>query len=302
MLSVEGLTFGYSNQQSQVSDVSFTVPPGEILGLLGPNGAGKTTLVSLIAGLLSPQKGRVLIDGKPARLGRPDVALVPQEHAFYSRLTGGENLRYFAGSLGLDSRQARQRTDRALASCELAELRDQRAGTYSGGMKRRLNFAIALIQEPRLLILDEPTVGVDPQSRAFLLDIIRHLNRNGVTLIYTSHLLAEVESLCHSVVLMDAGRIVLQGEMASVLSEQHSCVHIRLSRDLPGQLGAEMSARYRGDKWWEINLLESGLSLAQLLGRLEAADCVPDQVRYGQRQLEEVFLSATRERERELQT
>ncbi|MDQ2076980.1 ABC transporter ATP-binding protein [Marinimicrobium sp. ABcell2] len=298
MLSVEALTFGYRKQQTQIVDVSFSLASGDILGLLGPNGAGKTTLVSLIAGLLKPQSGRVLIDGSPTHLGRRDIALVPQEYAFYPRLTARENLLYFAGALGLSRAEARTRTDSALQSCELTDRQHQRAGHYSGGLKRRLNFAIALLQQPRLLILDEPTAGVDPQSRAFLLDTIRQLNQQGTTLIYTSHLLSEVESLCRSVAVLNAGRIILQGDLETLLAEQHSQVHVKLPQTPAPELLAKSPAQSKEQGWWAFDLEASELSVSELLGKLEQAGNSPTQIRYGQQRLEEVFLTATHREER----
>lgn len=300
MLSVDQLTFGYRKQQAQIVDVSLKLNAGDILGLLGPNGAGKTTLVSLIAGLLKPQHGRVLIGDEPAQLGRCDVALVPQEYAFYPRLSGRENLLYFAGALGLGRTEARDRTERALRDCELEPWQHRRAGHYSGGLKRRLNFAIALLQQPRLLILDEPTAGVDPQSRAFLLDTIRRLNQQGTTLIYTSHLLSEVESLCRSVAVLDAGRITLQGTMDALLAEQRRQISVKLPQvDTPERLQA-CAGQPRDDGWWEFDLHASNQSAAQLLNELEQAGYRPSQIRYGQRRLEDVFLAATYREERHL--
>jgi ABC-2 type transport system ATP-binding protein len=293
LLSVEELTFGYRKHQAQIIDVSLNLRAGDVLGLLGPNGAGKTTLVSLITGLLKPQKGRVLIDGSPTHLGRRDIALVPQEYAFYPRLTGRENLLYFAGALGLNRSESRERVERALQSCELVEWQHKRAGHYSGGLKRRLNFAIALLQQPRLLILDEPTAGVDPQSRAFLLQTIRQLNHQGTTVIYTSHLLSEVESLCRSVAVLNAGRIILQGELETLLAEQHHRVSVRLPRTPAPELITANAGQTREEGWWEFDLEASGLTVGQLLSKLEQAGHVPSQIRYGQRRLEEVFLAAT---------
>jgi len=299
LLSVEQLTFGYRKRQTQIIDVSLQLNAGDILGLLGPNGAGKTTLVSLIAGLLKPLQGRVLIDGKPAHLGRRDVALVPQEYAFYPRLSGRENLLYFAGALGLNRTQAKDRAERALRDCELEPWQHRRAAHYSGGLKRRLNFAIALLQQPRLLILDEPTAGVDPQSRAFLLNTIRRLNQQGTTLIYTSHLLAEVESLCRSVAVLDSGRITLQGAMDTLLAEQRRQISVKLPHvDAPERLQA-WAGQPRDDGWWEFDLQTSNQTPAQLLSELEQAGYSPAQIRYGQRRLEDVFLAATHRQERQ---
>lgn len=213
LLDITGLNFSYNRGQPLLHQIDLSMAAGDMLGLLGPNGAGKTTLVSLITGILKPGKGQILVDGSPARLGRTDIALVPQEYAFYERLTGRENLHYFAGILGIKSTDAKAVVDKAVHNCQLHEVADRRASQYSGGLKRRLNFAIALLQAPQLLILDEPTAGVDPHSRSFLLELVRQQNRAGVSVIYTSHLLDEVQALCNRVAVMDRGQLVMQGAM-----------------------------------------------------------------------------------------
>jgi ABC-2 type transport system ATP-binding protein len=294
LLSITGLGFGYPRQPAHLDGLTLDVARGDILGLLGPNGAGKTTLVSLIAGLLTPAAGSIQLAGKPAALGRPELALVPQEYAFYPRLTGRENLDYFAAVCHSDPHSRRAAVARALEETGLGELQHQLAGRYSGGFKRRLNIAIALLQAPQLLILDEPTANVDPQSRAFLLDVVRRLNQSGVTIIYTSHLLDEVEALCRSVAVMDRGRILLQGDMHNLLAEQH-CLRLVLPSAPPAHLAA---TGIEGGEW-EFDLAQLGLSPAQLLLQLERVGLVPLQIQYGQRRLESVFLAAlARENER----
>ncbi len=296
MLRVNKLTFGYKNQPLLLADISFAVTTGDILGLLGPNGAGKTTLVGLIMGLLTPQSGEILLAGKPAALGRGDIALVPQEYAFYPKLTGLENLRYFAGVLGLKGLVLKQAVDHALALCELTPAAHRQACEYSGGMKRRLNFAIALLQSPKVLILDEPTANVDPQSRTFLLEIINNLNKQGTTIVYTSHLLSEVESLCRSVAVLDAGKIVLQGKLDTLLAEQHQRLNLKLAENLPSHLVTTTAARNTDNQWWEFDLAATGLKPVEVLRKLELEHITPLQIQYGQRHLEEVFLAVTQKK------
>lgn len=297
MLSIKGLSFGYQKQRPQLSQIDLAVEQGDILGLLGPNGAGKTTLVSLIAGLLRPSQGTITYAGELARPGRRDLALVPQEYAFYSRLSSRENLNYFAGIAGLSGRKRSERVAEILTECGLDAVADQRAERYSGGFKRRLNFAIALLQQPQLLILDEPTANVDPQSRAFLLEIVRRLNRAGVTIIYTSHLLEEVESLCRSIAVMDGGRIVLRGSMDELLAEQQHRLIIRAALPLPAAVLAWPGVQQNSKDDWVFDLQQLGTSAATILTRLEQAGVTPVRIQLGQRRLEEVFLAST---EREL--
>lgn len=293
MLSIEGLSFGYPRQPLHLDGITLDVARGDILGLLGPNGAGKTTLVSLIAGLLKPAAGRIQLAGEPAVLGRRDLALVPQEYAFYPRLTGRENLDYFAAVCHTNPRMRRAAVERALEETGLGELQHRLAGRYSGGFKRRLNIAIALLQAPELLILDEPTANVDPQSRAFLLEVVRRLNRTGVTIIYTSHLLDEVEALCRSVAVMDRGRILLRGDMPSLLAEQQR-LRLTVPTPLPPHLAvlAMTCPDNRDVREWEFDLGQLGMSPTQLLNQLEQAGISPTQIHYGQRRLETVFLAA----------
>lgn len=303
MLSIKGLSFAYPRQPVHLDGLTLEVARGDVLGLLGPNGAGKTTLVSLIAGLLKPAAGSIQLAGEPAALGRRELALVPQEYAFYPRLTGRENLDYFAAVCHSNSQTRRAAVERAIEETGLGELQTQIAGHYSGGFKRRLNVAIALLQAPELLILDEPTANVDPQSRAFLLDVVRRLNQSGVTIIYTSHLLDEVEALCRSVAVMDRGRILLQGDMKTLLAEQHS-LRLGLAAALPESLAQRAGVMALGDaadgiQEWQFDLTQLGMSAAQLLTQLEQAGIAPVQIHYGQRRLESVFMAAlARENER----
>src|SRR5271165_4625583 len=191
VLKLHDLRFRYAADAPWAVDgVSFELRRGEILGLLGPNGAGKTTLMALISGLKRPQQGE--IRRAPDVAARGGFALVPQDHAFYPMLTCRENLEFFAGVLGLGGPIGRERIDSAIAVAGLRAVARQRASRCSGGLKRRLNLAIGLVGDPQLLLLDEPTVGVDPQSRAFLLETVRSLRTRGKTVVYTSHYMEEV--------------------------------------------------------------------------------------------------------------
>ncbi|HEY7885686.1 MAG TPA: ABC transporter ATP-binding protein [Cellvibrionaceae bacterium] len=292
MLHVNQLTFGYRKQQPQLQDIAFDVDSGDILGLLGPNGAGKTTLVSLITGLLTPNAGSITLDGQPIALGNRQVGLVPQEYAFYPRLSGRENLAYFAGIVGLAGQAAHTAIDRALSLCALQAVQQQRAGEYSGGLKRRLNFAIALLTRPRLLILDEPTANVDPETRKLLLDIIRQLNREGMAIIYTSHLLGEVERLCNKVVLLYEGKLILSGAMGDLLGEEHQKIYLKLTAIPSPELLQSFQASRGDDNWWCFTL-PPGTTPATLLSTLEAAHVDYSQLRYGTQRLEEVYLAIT---------
>lgn len=289
MLNIERLSFSYRGQPV-IQDISLQVAAGEILGLLGPNGAGKTTLAALITGLLTPAAGQITLDGTPLRLGDTRVALVPQEYAFYPRLTGRENLAYFAGVQALAGTAAQQAIDQALEQCDLTAAQHRRAGHYSGGLKRRLNFAIALLRRPQLLIVDEPTANVDPQTRRLLLDNIHALNHAGSAVIYTSHLLGEVEALCHRVALLDQGQLLLWDTLDNVLREEHRHLEVKCTEPPPVEVCQRLGGRALEDRWWQFPLAQ-GQSPIAVLTALEAAGCTYQQLRYGAQPLEALYLA-----------
>lgn len=206
-----------------VDGLSFEVASGEVLGLLGPNGAGKTTTMSIIAGLLNPDGGSLryrgeTVEGRGSQL-RDELGVVPQDLAIYPDLTARENLKFFGRLYGLRGVTLEERIQQALDRSGLDQNADRFARTFSGGMKRRLNFACGLLHRPQLLMLDEPTVGVDPQSRAYLLDCVRHLRDEGVTVVYASHYMEEVEEICDRVAIIDHGRLVSIGSQSELLGQ-----------------------------------------------------------------------------------
>lgn len=295
MLNINGLSFSYKGATKPLlQHLDLQMADGDILGLLGPNGAGKTSLVSLISGILRPDAGEILIAGKPAQLGRTDIALVPQEYAFYERLSGRENLAYFAGILGLTGTAAKAAVNQALADCELTDLAERRAGHYSGGLKRRLNFAVALLQQPRLLILDEPTAGVDPHSRSFLLDLVRKQNKAGTSVIYTSHLLDEVQALCSHIAVMDKGEILLQGAIDTLLAQTTRRLTAVVRQPLNQDVAREFGATLMDDYTLQFERQTQPFSPAQQLQKLEAAGFEIRRLNYGERRLEELFFELTR--------
>lgn len=206
-----------------VDHVDFTVKAGETYGLLGPNGAGKTTTISMIAGLLQPDQGKVTIVGLPmsgkALEARSAVGLVPQEIAIYPDLTGEENLRFFGRLYDLGGEELNSRVSEVLGVVGLEERRDDKTAEYSGGMKRRLNIAIGLLHKPQLLILDEPTVGVDPQSRNSILEAVETLSGEGISVLYTTHYMEEAERLCDRVGIIDEGRLIAEGTRRELVSQ-----------------------------------------------------------------------------------
>jgi ABC-2 type transport system ATP-binding protein len=199
------------NSHVAVDGLSFEVHSGETFGLLGPNGAGKTTTLHMIAGVLRPDSGTIHLDGS-ADPTRPEVrrrlGIAPQANALYENLSGEENVAFIARMYGLRGSGLGGAVDRALALVGLTDRRKDRAVGYSGGMKRRLNLACALVHDPPVLLLDEPTAGVDPQSRNHLLDSISELARQGRTVLYTTHYMEEAQKLCHRVGIVDHGKLL----------------------------------------------------------------------------------------------
>ncbi|WP_458112497.1 ABC transporter ATP-binding protein [Arthrobacter sp. R1-13] len=214
VLTVQGLAKRYGDLAA-VDGVSFTIAPGETFGLLGPNGAGKTTTISMIAGLIAADAGTVTVAGKgmgPTKTSaKRHLGLVPQELAIYPDLTGKENLNFFGRLQGLNGRDLSRRTQEVLELIGLADRAGDLTKNYSGGMKRRLNIGIGLLHRPTLLILDEPTVGVDPQSRNSILEAVEALSSEGMAVLYTTHYMEEAERLCDRIAIIDEGSIQAEG-------------------------------------------------------------------------------------------
>jgi linearmycin/streptolysin S transport system ATP-binding protein len=195
-----------------VDGVSLQVARGEVFGLLGPNGAGKTTTISMLTGLFPPDSGSIAVDGldltKQTTAAKAKMGLVPQDLALYPTLSARQNLMFWGRIYGLKGKQLSSRVGEVLKMVELTEKADKKIDTYSGGMKRRINIGAGLLHKPDVLFLDEPTVGVDPQSRNAIFDYVEELNRAGMTVIYTTHYMEEAERLCHRVAIVDLGKVI----------------------------------------------------------------------------------------------
>ena len=234
LLEARGLRKQYGSLTA-VDGIDFDIRRGEIFGLLGPNGAGKTTTIGMLAGILTPSGGTILLDGQ-ASGGTPAarrlLGLVPQELAIYNKLTARENLAFFGELYNLHGAGLAERSDEMLSLVGLADRAGDRADTFSGGMKRRLNLAIGLMHRPQLLMLDEPTVGVDPQSRNHIFEGVRTLNRAGLTVLYTSHYMEEVQALCDRVGIMDGGRLIACDTVSNlIVSHGKPVIEITLGVD-----------------------------------------------------------------------
>jgi ABC-2 type transport system ATP-binding protein len=217
MLQVDGLSKRYGERVA-VNAITFSIAQGETVGLLGPNGAGKTTAIAMISGISKPDGGQVTLNGvslaRDANAFKRRVGLVPQDPALYEELSAWANLQLFGGLYGLRGAELQSRANAVLALVGLAERSADHVMTFSGGMKRRLNIAAALLHEPDLILLDEPTVGVDPQSRNAIFDNLEELKRRGKTLLYTTHYMEEAERLCDRVLILDHGRILASDTVA----------------------------------------------------------------------------------------
>ncbi len=214
LLEVKNLSKSYGTLKA-VNNIAFKVEEGEIIGLLGPNGAGKSTTISMISTLLKPESGEILYKGKdivshPKAIQKV-LGIVPQEIALYPTLSGYDNLKFWGQAYGVTGKRLKERIETVSKIIGIdARLKDK-VEQYSGGMKRRINIGAALLHEPELLIMDEPTVGIDPQSRNHILDTVLELNKQGMTIIYTSHYMEEVEYLCRNIHIMDSGQIIASG-------------------------------------------------------------------------------------------
>jgi ABC-2 type transport system ATP-binding protein len=218
-ISVQGLSKHFGELRA-VDGISFEVRPGELFGFLGPNGAGKTTTISMVAGLLRPDAGAVMVGGhdlwQSPKQAKAVLGLVPQEVALYEEFSAWENLKFWGGLYRVPRTNLKQRIQEVLEKVGLADRAREAVSCFSGGMKRRLNLAIALVHRPRVLLLDEPTVGIDPQSRNAILEFIRELARQGATIILTTHHLEEAEQLCDRIAIMDHGRLLQTGSVAEL--------------------------------------------------------------------------------------
>jgi ABC-2 type transport system ATP-binding protein len=217
-----------------VKDVGFSLQSGEVLGLLGPNGAGKSTTMMMIAGLLTPTSGSILFEGREFCGRDLDqrrlLGVVPQEYAIYQELNAIDNLLFFGRLYGLRGQALKDRCDDILEQIGLTDSARRPSGTYSGGMKRRLNFGVALMHSPKILILDEPTVGVDPHSRSHLMDCVRRQANQGVGIIYASHYMEEVQAICQRVAIVDHGEVLAYDSISNLLEGVASDLYLYIDR------------------------------------------------------------------------
>jgi ABC-2 type transport system ATP-binding protein len=282
--------------------IRFEVDQGELFGLLGPNGAGKTTLLSLLSCLLEADSGELRIQGTRVTLAdrelRRRIGIVPQELAIYGELTARENLEFFGELYGIKGAHLRRRVKEVLSAIGLEDRANMRASRFSGGMKRRLNLGAAIVHDPALLLLDEPTTGVDPQSRNHIFEEVRRLNEAGVTIVYTTHYMEEVEALCKRVGIMDHGRLIACDSLSGLLQKLESSIRFRvprvtaLLRERIKQM-PDVSLRELPDQVLEVECRDVTGVLPRLLAALSELHISLQSLETKEPNLERVFLHLT---------
>lgn len=302
-LQITGLGKDYGARVA-VAAVTLSVERGEVFGLLGPNGAGKTTTISMSCGVTTPSRGSVAICGIDLRRephqAKRKLGLVPQELAIYDNLSATQNLSYFGTIAGFDKTRLNQNIAWALEIAGLSDRAHEPCKNYSGGMKRRLNLACGIVHKPALLVLDEPTVGVDPQSRNHIFDAVRELARTGMSVVYTSHYMEEVEALCDRIAIMDGGHVVAAGRIVDLVA-QHAGAGVEIvttaatDRDAVAKVVAALaSAGVTVDaKQPTIVRVATLQELAMVLATLQTAGVTLERVTSRDANLETVFLALT---------
>lgn len=296
LISVDNINFSYAAETPVFTNFSLQIKKGALFGLLAPNGAGKTTLIKLITGINAPDKGQILIDGKKYATARNrilnKIAIVPQEYAFYSQFTAYENLRFF--SRLYRHTDSDTKIKQALQLTHLEDHQHRIAKHFSGGLKRRLNFAIGLVNEPELLILDEPTVGIDAQSRQFILQAIVDINKRGITVLFTSHYIDEVQKICDTVSIMDQGQILSIGKIDQLLGSKAN-VSVTFNDTLEESKINPILVKYFNPGSLTVNAqLISGEIMTpdtfpQLISELTEQGYEIDTLQYGQQTLESLY-------------
>lgn len=305
MLKVNEVSKSYKDKKV-LKGISFAVKEGEILGLLGPNGAGKSTLINCICGLAKIDSGAIEVFGldnnKDAKVIRQQMGVVPQDIAVVEELSAYENCMFMGGLYGLKGNELKTRVKEALKFVGLWERRKDVPGKYSGGMKRRLNIACALVHRPKLLIMDEPTVGVDPQSRNYIMESIRKLNDEGTTIIYTSHYMEEVEELCNRIVIMDEGTKIAEGTCEELVKEvsENEMIKIGIPKIMPDTTKLEKLKNTKGvievvgnEEGFVVKSAKGEGNLRDIIQFMNDEQIIFDTINVIRPSLEHVFLEKT---------
>jgi len=304
MIEIKDVTKSYGRQKV-LQNVSFEIMEGELFGLLGPNGAGKSTLIDILTGIQSMDSGEIFINGKSIKTDKVEIrkhlGLVPQDIALLEELNAVDNLEYFGGLYGLAGQELKSQIEKLLEVAGLTDKKKEKVKNYSGGMKRRLNIAVAMLHNPSILILDEPTVGVDAQSRQHIFDYIQSLAEQGTTILYTSHYMEEIEALCKRVFILDLGEEVAYGTKEEVkkLVGHTQTVALTLDR-VPAGFDEVLKNSENGIQFVTVDGQEIALTIDQtifsmmkLIEQVEQAQLVIKSVNVKETTLEEAFLQLT---------
>lgn len=304
MIEIKDVTKSYGRQKV-LQNVSFEIMEGELFGLLGPNGAGKSTLIDILTGIQSMDSGEIFINGKSIKTDKVEIrkhlGLVPQDIALLEELNAVDNLEYFGGLYGLAGQELKNQIEKLLEVAGLTDKKKEKVKNYSGGMKRRLNIAVAMLHNPSILILDEPTVGVDAQSRQHIFDYIQSLAEQGTTILYTSHYMEEIETLCKRVFILDLGEEVAYGTKEEVkkLVGHTQTVALTLDR-VPAGFDEVLKNSENGIQFVtvdgqdiELTIDQTIFSMMKLIEQVEQAQLVIKSVNVKETTLEEAFLQLT---------
>jgi linearmycin/streptolysin S transport system ATP-binding protein len=302
ILEVSNLTKNYDRVQA-LKGISFSIKENEFYGLLGPNGAGKTTTINIISTILQPDLGFVKINGfdlqKDPMNCKKMIGVVPQEIALYNELSAYENLLFWGGLYKLPATELKSKIGEALELMGLTERKNDRIKTYSGGMKRRINIASALLHSPKILFMDEPTVGIDPQSRNLIFEVLEELHKNGITIVYTTHYMEEAERLCDRIGIIDHGEIIAQGTLDELRNTTNAdetiIIHFEQSienkiTDLKKKLNNIINV---SENSITIKSKNSGKELPQILMQINQDSLDIHQVEINKVNLETIFLNLT---------
>jgi hypothetical protein len=304
MIEIKDVTKSYGRHKV-LQNVSFEIMEGELFGLLGPNGAGKSTLIDILTGIQSMDSGEIFINGKSIKTDKVEIrkqlGLVPQDIALLEELNAFDNLEYFGGLYGLAGQELKSQIEKLLEVAGLTDKKKEKVKNYSGGMKRRLNIAVAMLHNPSILILDEPTVGVDAQSRQHIFDYIQSLAEQGTTILYTSHYMEEIETLCKRVFILDLGEEVAYGTKEEVkkLVGHTQTVSLTLDR-VPAGFDEVLKNSENGIQFVTVNgqditltIDQTIFSMMKLIEQVEQAQLVIKSVKVKETTLEEAFLQLT---------
>ncbi len=306
MLEINNLSKSFGNIKA-LDDVSLKIEKGEFFGLLGPNGAGKTTLMNHIIGFLKADSGDIIFDNEVVKYGDPNIknriGYVPQDIALYQELTAIQNLKIFGSFFKISKRELKDNIDEALELVQLTDRKNSAVKEFSGGMKRRLNLAASILHKPEVLLCDEPTVGVDPQSRNAIFEMLQRLNQQGISIIYTTHYMEEAERLCNRLAIIDNGMIIASGTLMELLQnlDRKATLKIQKTREsieLLEQL-SDVAEINEFDYLYELILKDSDQKYSDLFSYFEKIGLSADLIEVSSASLEDVFLHMTGRRIRD---